>query len=323
MPLYELREGSLNAFRRLKPGPELYEQEIEDLVWDDLEAFTGAPLFPVARQPRIPGSGIPDVVALDENGSVVVIEIKRDVDRSQLAQILEYAGWARLTNLDEIAGLYARDGEHQGSDAFFNDWQSFTETAAPQIINPQPQLYLVARDFEDRTRSALDFLQENGLPITVVPVTVFEDPAGRRIVDIDTEHEPAPKTATAPATSRPKTHLTVNGKRIAVADLLDADLLEPDEHVEFVRPRLGEHYEATILADGTFALPDGTIKQTPSGAAMHAADLVAYDGWYAWRVVRLGGTRLHELREQLIQQVSDSAEHVAADPIHEQTSDLA
>jgi hypothetical protein len=65
MPIFELRDGELSAFRRLRPGPELYEQEIEALVWDDLEAFTGEPLFPVARQAHIAGGGVPDIVALD------------------------------------------------------------------------------------------------------------------------------------------------------------------------------------------------------------------------------------------------------------------
>ncbi|MGI8939586.1 MAG: hypothetical protein ACR2JF_15505 [Iamia sp.] len=108
MPLYELTEGNLRPFSRLRPGPELYEQEIEGLVWDDLEAFTGESLFPVARQARIASGGIPDILALDESGRVVVIEVKRDIDRGQLAQCLEYAGPARLTNLDEISSLYAR-----------------------------------------------------------------------------------------------------------------------------------------------------------------------------------------------------------------------
>src|SRR5262245_18411150 len=108
MPIYQLANGSLSAFARLRPGPELYEQEIESLVSSDLEAFTGEVLFPVARQARIPGGGVPDILALDETGRVVVIEVKRDIDRGQLAQSLEYAGWARLTNLDEISGLYDR-----------------------------------------------------------------------------------------------------------------------------------------------------------------------------------------------------------------------
>ena len=85
MPVYELESGELKPFARLRPGPDLYEQEIEDLLWSDLEAFTGESLFPVARQPRIPGGGVPDIVALDESGRVVVIEVKRDIDRAQLA----------------------------------------------------------------------------------------------------------------------------------------------------------------------------------------------------------------------------------------------
>lgn len=301
MPLYELRDGSLSAYRRLRPGPDLYEQEIEDLVWDDLEAFTGTPLFPVARQARIAGSGVPDIVALDEDGSVVIIEIKRDVDRRQLAQVLEYAGWARLASLDDIARLYARDTDHQGDQAFFRDWQDFTETTTPKMIQSTPRLYLVARDFEERTRSALDFLQENGLPITVVPVAMYEDQSGRRIVDIDTEHEPEPKVGHTSAATRQVTQLTITGKRITTTDLLDAGLLLPDERVTFGRPRLGEWHDATITADGTFLMSDGVEQQTPSGAACHAADVPAYDGWKAWRVPRLDGARLDELRQQLVQ----------------------
>lgn len=173
MPLYELDGDTLRPFRQLRPGPDLYEEEIERLAWGDLEAFTGDSLFPLARQARIPGGGIPDILALDEGGRVVVIEVKRDVDRGQLAQCLEYAGWARLTHLDEISRLYDRGTGRRGPEAFFRDWQDFTESTTPVTINPQPRLYLIARDFEGRTRSALDFLQESSLPVTLIPVTVY------------------------------------------------------------------------------------------------------------------------------------------------------
>jgi hypothetical protein len=59
-------------------------------------------------------------------------------------------------------------------------------------------------------------------------------------------------------------------------------------------------YQAIILADGQIQIEDGTICRTPSRAAMKAANIASYDGWYAWRVKRLGGTKLHELREQFI-----------------------
>lgn len=66
--------------------------------------------------------------------------------------------------------------------------------------------------------------------------------------------------------------------------------------MEFIRPHLGERYEATVQADGAVVLPDGSVHQSPSLAAMRSADVVSYDGWHAWRVPRLGGTKLHELR---------------------------
>lgn len=67
------------------------ESEIEDLLWSNLEEFTGEALFRVRRQPTLAGGGRPDIVTLDRQGAVVVIEVKRDVDRGQLAQCLEYA----------------------------------------------------------------------------------------------------------------------------------------------------------------------------------------------------------------------------------------
>jgi len=83
----------------------------------------------VARQVILPAGGKPDVLALDATGRVVVIEVKRDVDRGQLAQTLDYAGWARNTNLDELAGMY-----HGGAAAFWDDWREFTDSASPVLV---------------------------------------------------------------------------------------------------------------------------------------------------------------------------------------------
>ena len=53
MPLFEIGDEELIPFRRVIAGPDLYEQEIEALLWSNLDAFVGIPLFPVARQPKI------------------------------------------------------------------------------------------------------------------------------------------------------------------------------------------------------------------------------------------------------------------------------
>ena len=75
MPLYEINENKLVGFRLLKGGSDLYEEEVERLLWDNLDLFTGEGWFPVRRQAPISAGGKPDIIALDKSGRVVVIEV--------------------------------------------------------------------------------------------------------------------------------------------------------------------------------------------------------------------------------------------------------
>ncbi len=304
MPLFEIHHEGLTPFRRVSGGPELYEHEIENLLWKNLEEFTGLALFPVARQPNIAVGGRPDIVALDEAGHVVVLEVKRDVDRSQLAQCLEYAGWARQTNLDELAGLYPG-----GAEAFFASWQEFTQTDAPLLVRRPPLLILVARDFHGRTESAVTFLIENHLPVSVLRVVVYEDQRGRRFIDVGGEHEPELSQVVdpQPVERLPPRHITVNGRRVTLSDLVEAGLLQVGEPLRWHRPRIGEDYRAEVTDRGAIRLEDGRTFPSPSRAAMEAANVPAYDGWLAWRVERPGGNAtLADLRDSLAARFNDS-----------------
>ncbi len=295
MPLFEIASDTdLVPFRSLRGGSDLYEKELESLLWANLEEFTGEALFPVATQPMISAGGKPDIVALDKRGNVVVIEIKRDVDRNQLAQCLEYAGWARTTSLDELARIY-----HNATDRFFEEWREFTESTAPLILTRKPRLMLVARDFHGRTESAFEFLMENGLPVTVIRVSLYEDAAGRTFVDVEGDFEPE-----FPLGNQDEVlvdHTKISGRRVRISDLLDAGLLEVGDRLVWNRPRLDATYEATVLENGSIQLSDGRAFSSPSRAAMEAAGVPAYDGWYAWDVPRLDGKSLNDLRFRLSQ----------------------
>lgn len=316
MPLFEIGESDqLVPFRRLTGGVDLYESEIEDLLWENFEDLTGETVFPVARQANIAGGGRPDMVALDHDARVVVIEIKRDVDRGQLAQCLEYAGWARTTNLDELAGIY-----HRGPSEFFTDWQDFTESSTPVRIRRSPRLVLVARDFHGRTGSAFEFLIENGLPVKLIRVSLYEDEQGRRFVDIEGEHEPefpadGPEEGGTEAVDATK----IEGRRVRVDDLVEAGLLRSGESLVWERPRLGQTYRATVTGDAEIELEDGRRFRSPSRAAMEAADVPAYDGWYAWRIHDGNGASLHDLRVRLVRAMHavapvESAPRTEAEP---------
>lgn len=293
MPLFEIGETELVPFRKVQAGPDLYEKEIEDLLWENLELITGDTLFPIARQPVLGDGMRPDIVALDPDGNVAVIEVKRDVDRKQLAQCLEYAGWASETSLDEIARMYP-EGEAQ----FFSDWADFTETDVPQTVQPGAKLYLVAGTTDDRTESAISFLEKNGLPVTVLTVGFFEDSQGRRFFDVDSDHEIEAVEVAVGKRKKPVVY-KIDGRMIIVGDLVAADLLAEGDKLSWTRPRSGESYIATVTPNAQLRLEDGRTFASPSRAAMEAAKVPSYDGWHAWTDKH--GNTLSDLRERLLQ----------------------
>lgn len=304
MPLFEIGNDQLVPFRRIQAGADLYEKEIEDLLWANLDSFIGRSLFPVARQAQLGGGLIADVVALDSEGHVHVIEVKRDIDRRQLAQCLEYAGWARQTSLDEVARMF-----HGGTDEFFVSWSEFTETSGPRLIRQPPQLVLVARDFDERTDSALAFLTENNLPVTVLKVSMFEDDAHRRFVEIDADYDLEIVAVSEPGTPSGRnkpTRYEINGQPVQISDLLDAGLLTPEQELIWARPRIGTTYTAIVTAEGALRLQSGAAYSSPSRAAREAAGVPAVDGWEAWRTE--DGLSLVALRKRLLESLGDEAE---------------
>ena len=283
-------------FRRLRGGAELYESEIEDLFWANPDEFIGEPLFLIARQPTLRSGGRPDVVALDAAARVVVAEVKRDVDRGQIAQSLEYAGWARTANLDELAGMY-----HRGPEAFFDDWQGFTDSSAPVVIARSPRLILIARELHGRTASAFDYLIEHGVPLKLVPVAVYQDAAGRKFLDIDLEHEPELVSAveSSEAETEAENWTLIEGRRVRVSDLLDAGLLNAGDELVWERPKVGATYRAQVTENGAIELEDGRRFASPSRAGKEAAGMEALDGWHAWRVPARDRVKLDDLRHEL------------------------
>lgn len=287
------RAGGLLSVRAVAPGPDLYEKEIEELAWNNLELFAGEALFRLGRQPVLPGGGKPDILALDALGRVVVIEVKRDVDRQQLSQALEYAGWATSTNLDELAALYP-----QGADAFFEDWSEFTGSQTPVVVNRAPRLVLIARDVHPRTRDALRFLADSGLPVTVVPVSLYEDDVGRRLVDIEGESEVAAGgIAESPTRSArsPKVY-KIHGHVVRIVDLVEAGLLAAGTEIELRKG--GQAARGMITEDGNIRVDD-EVYSTPSAAG---TPIVGHsvDGWITWRVPGMGNKTLADLRTELL-----------------------
>lgn len=299
VPLFAVAPEGVVPLRHLGAATGVYEKEIEELFWLNLSELIGVELFGVTRQAHLTGGGIVDILALDQQGNVTVIEVKRSIEREQLAQCLEYAGWATLTNLEEVAALY----EH-GTEMFWSAGQDFTGTATPQHLSRSPRLVLVASDFHPRTEAAVALLQRSALQLLVIRVTMYEDAAGARFIDASSAERPAEGTGVRPPT--PTSLATV-------ADLLRAGLLTVGEELQWVRKQKGETHSCTVLADGRLLLADGRVSGTPSGAAVGAGQVNAFDGWNAWRASAHDNKRLADLRNDYVAlQQTDSPSTPAA-----------
>jgi hypothetical protein len=290
MALYiRVDDGHLLQMKEITPGPELYEHEVEMLLWHNLEDFLGESLFRLRRQAPLPSGGIPDILALDRSGRVVIIEVKRDIDRHQLSQALEYAGWARSTNLDELADLYER-----GQEAFFREWVEFTQTSGPVTVNKNPVLVLAARDVHPRTSEALQFLINSGLPVAVVLVSVYEDGSSRRFIEVELRQDLGTVFGGTNGLDDVKPHKEYFNVRIA--ELVQSGYLHPG--TEIVLTRNGNTVHGNILEDGNIAVGQN-IYSTPSAAGIEACGH-SVDGWVKWRVPSLNGVSLAELRTQYL-----------------------
>lgn len=284
MAIYRLKDEQLHPFHPKQAQDGLYEKEIEDLVWGFPEEVVGESLFLVGRQQTIEGGARPDVIALDDDARVVVIEVKREFDRGQLAQTLEYAGWAQTTSLDEIAQIYQR--QHGKESDFFHAWAEWGNSNVPEILNPRPRMVVVAQGFHARTKAALDFMQGSGMSVEVRTVTVHSGD-GDTIIEVGGIDAPAGIAATAPAgVSGGGTQHRHFG--VKLSDLVAAGLLAAGEQLRFHRPKVGDTFWATVMEGGVGLEADGKEYSSASAAAMAVTGAISYDGWWAWAAERDG-----------------------------------
>lgn len=96
----------------------------------------------------------------------------------------------------------------------------------------------------------------------------------------------------------------LDGRRVNLADLMDAKLLEPSAGLSYARSRIGDVYHARVLASGRLQLDDGQEFRSPSRAAAVASGSRAVAGWHVWTVDASGET-LDVLRRRLLDQVAE------------------
>jgi hypothetical protein len=142
------------------------EERLEDILEQRIEILGLGNLFQIGRQVITDFGKRVDLLAIDSQGDLYVIELKKDrTPREVVAQALEYGFWVQGLSFEEIRELYAK--HHQGED-FDSAFTSHFEADIPEAINTSHQLLVVATGMDLSTEQIVDYVRGYKVPINVL-----------------------------------------------------------------------------------------------------------------------------------------------------------
>jgi len=188
MPLYQL----LNSDRRLKPfhstafSSHYHESDLEDWLEANPQVLVSdEPLLVIGRQVNT-SVGVIDLLALDAEGAIVVVELKRAPNqRSTIAQSLEYAAWISAQNRDAICQI-AEKYLVEKSLSLKQAWQQVFDSELPQLSpGKQHRIFVVVEGDDNRLISVARYLRNAGVDISLLTYNYYRTETGDEILHIE------------------------------------------------------------------------------------------------------------------------------------------
>ncbi|HEX4805132.1 MAG TPA: hypothetical protein VFU94_04460 [Conexibacter sp.] len=141
------------------------EERLERIIESRIEILGLGRLMPIGRQLISDYGKRLDLLAIDAQGDLYVIELKKDrTPRDVVAQALEYGFWVRDLSLQAIAELYERNHD----DAFESAFERHFEAELPEALNTAHRLVVVATGMDTSTEQIVEYVRGHGVPISVV-----------------------------------------------------------------------------------------------------------------------------------------------------------
>ncbi len=157
------------------------EERLESVLTDDI-SILDPNLLMIGRQvPTAYGKFI-DLLAMDADGKLVVIELKRNrTPREIVAQLLDYGSWVRELEEEDIADIfdtYQKKYKPQDVGLSFNETfcKRFGVKEMPESLNDGHKLLAVASELDDTTERIITYLSGyHGAAINVAYFRFFKD----------------------------------------------------------------------------------------------------------------------------------------------------
>jgi Endonuclease NucS len=154
------------------------EQHLEDMIVRDPRILSNEWMV-IGRQEITSHGGRVDLLAIAPDGSLVVIELKRDrTARETVAQALDYASWVEQLGPEKIAQIYQRFSNGGSLDEAFR--QRFGVELDEETLNQSHQIVVVAAELDPSTERIITYLNAREIAINVLFFQVFEHGAPLR-----------------------------------------------------------------------------------------------------------------------------------------------
>ncbi|MGZ8188684.1 MAG: hypothetical protein ACXWTN_07985 [Methylosarcina sp.] len=147
------------------------EQLLEDMIVAAPRILSDEWML-IGRQEDTGFGGRIDLLAIAPDGSLVLIELKRDrTPRDVVAQALDYASWVEKLRGEDIAAIYSRFAPGRNlNDDFL---QRFGQKLDEDGLNQSHQIIIVAASLDDSTERIVAYLSERDIPINVLCFQIF------------------------------------------------------------------------------------------------------------------------------------------------------
>lgn len=147
------------------------EQLLEDMIVSDPRILSSEWML-IGRQEITSFGGRIDLLAIAPDGSLVLIELKRDrTPREIVAQALDYASWLQGLTADRLVQIYSRFSNGGSLEAAFQS--RFGAPLDEDSLNHTHQIIIAAAEIDPSTERIVGYLNERDIPINVIFFQVF------------------------------------------------------------------------------------------------------------------------------------------------------
>jgi hypothetical protein len=222
-------------------------------------------LFPglklVSRQSETTGGPL-DLLGVDEDGSLVVFELKRgSLTRDAVAQVIDYGSYLSELEPNELSAHISANSGKLGIDEIqdFAAWYQ-EQFATPVVGRMYPRLVLVGLGVDDRTRRMVSFLADSEIDISLITFHAFKD--GNRIL-LARQVEVQAKPVTEAGVSSKKNNLEKLNAKLQKMRLTDFFRYTSD----FVLENMPQAYAWPNQNGYTYYLQETTESGSPTNRA--------------------------------------------------------